>query len=104
MVFFFKDFREARRWWFRDVEIDIVSKNSANNEILIGECKWKTGIDAKTLLKELAEKTKWVGWQQKERKEIFALFARSFKEKVTEWEGHEVICFDLQDIEAALTL
>ncbi|MCP5107482.1 MAG: hypothetical protein GY950_29110 [bacterium] len=42
-------------------------------------------------------------WHNGERKETFALFARSFKEKVTEWEGRRVFCFDLEDMESCCT-
>jgi hypothetical protein len=52
----------------------------------------------------LKEKAPFVKWHNEERKEKFAVFAKSFKEKVSEWEGHEVFCFDLQDIEAIMDL
>ncbi|MGE5342195.1 MAG: ATP-binding protein [Candidatus Omnitrophota bacterium] len=102
LIFFFRDFKDARRWWYRDIEIDIISKNIEKKELLIGECKWKTGVQAKALLKELKEKAGMVGWEKEERREIFAIFAKSFKEKIDEWEGHPVYCFDLKDIEMIL--
>jgi AAA+ ATPase superfamily predicted ATPase len=102
LYFFFKDFRIARRWWYRNVEIDIVSINDEKKEILFGECKWKSNVNVKTLLNQLKEKAAFVNWHNAERKEKFVFFARSFKEKLTEWQGDEVFCFDLQDIEAVL--
>ena len=37
-----------------------------------------------------------------ERKESFAVFAKSFKKKIKDFEGKKVYCFDLNDIEKAL--
>ena len=80
-------------------EIDIVALNEDKKEILFCECKWKKGIDAKKVLDELSGKAKFVKWHNVERKEIFAVFAKSFKEKMKEYNGRKVYCFDLKDIE-----
>lgn len=106
-----RKFKRYGKWWgfHRDengerktVEIDMVAFNEDVKEILFGECKWKEKVDAERILKELSEKTKFVGWFNAERKESFAVFAKSFRKKVREYEGKEVHCFDLKDLERIL--
>lgn len=104
LYIFFKRFRIARRWWFRNVEIDVIAARTDEekgvNELLLGECKWKTNVDAAALLKSLQEKAAMVGWKKENRKETYALFARSFKKKVSSLGDMDVYCFDLDDIGA----
>ncbi len=91
------------RWWgfYRDgdirkeLEIDIVALNEATKEILFSECKWKDNVNAGKILKELKEKAQYVQWNNGMRKEYYAIFAKSFKEKIKE---PDVMLFDLQDI------
>lgn len=83
-------------------EIDIVALNEKTREILFGECKWKDKVDAEKIIKELNEKTKHVQWNTSRRKEHFAIFARSFKKRVKEFQGKKVYCLDLKDIERIL--
>jgi len=49
--------------------------------------------------KELKEKSKLVDWNRNQRKEIFAIFAKSFEKKVRE---ENLYLFDLKDIEKLL--
>jgi hypothetical protein len=100
-------------WWghYRDketnerkeIEIDIVALNKNTNEILFGECKWKKDVDGENLLRQLKEKTKYVEWPDKQkkenRKECYLLLAKSFRKKMEE---KGVYCFDLEDISKAL--
>lgn len=79
-------------------EIDIVAIND-KKEILFGECKWKEKVNANEILKDLVEKSKHVIWNNDNRKEYFAIFAKSFKKKISEFNGKKVYCFDLRDIE-----
>ncbi len=87
-------------------EIDIVALNKKEKKILFIECKWKNKIDALKIVKKLKEKAEYVVWpaenNMKDRKEYFAVFAKSFKNKIKEFEGKKVYCFDLKDIEKAL--
>ncbi len=101
------NFQKSGRWWgaYREnderkvAEIDIVSINEQTKEILFCECKWKDRVDAKEILTELKEKTKFVMWNNDKRKEHYAIFAKSFKEKVAE---PNLTLFDLKDIEKAM--
>lgn len=93
-------------WWaaYRDpkiserktVEIDIVSTNEQTKEILFVECKWQNSVNVKNILAGLKGKAKHVQWNNKTRKEYYAVFAKSFKEKVKE---PNVMLFDLKDLE-----
>ncbi len=94
------------KWWgaYRDMEtkdrkiaeIDIVSINEETKEILFAECKWQEKVNARKILFELKEKAKLVQWNNEKRIERYAIFARSFKQKIIE---PDVTLFDLKDME-----
>ncbi len=98
------------KWWgfYREnnerktAEIDLLALNESKNEILFGECKWKENVTAEKIIRDLASKTKFVLWHNTERKEIYAVFAKSFKSKINEFEGKKVYCFDLSDLERVI--
>jgi len=92
-------FTKIGKWWYKDKEIDIVAFNEQSREILFCECKWKEEVDAKEILQELKEKAQYVDWNKNERKEYYAIFAKSFKNKS---EDKEVFYFELKDIEECL--
>ena len=96
------EFSKLGRWWHKDKEIDLLGLNERKKEILFGEVKWKENVDAKKVLKELAEKAGFVDWYKRERKESFVVFAKSFKKKIEDFEGKKVYCFDLKDLEKML--
>jgi len=95
------------RWWgnYREgaikkiLEIDIIGLNEETKEILFGECKWSEKVDAKLILAKLKEKAKYVEWNNKDRKERYAIFAKSFKEKIKE---DHLLLFDFEDLEKTL--
>lgn len=89
-------FTEVRRWWWGDKEIDLVVLNDRTGEILLAECKWQDGVNAKKVLSELREKAEFVDWKKKRRKEYYAIFAKSFREKVKE---KGTLLFDLSGLE-----
>ena len=105
-----KKFSLVGKWWGwrregvsrKSIEIDIVTLDKEKKKILFGECKWKEKVNAETIVKELSEKAKYVKWNNKGRKESFAVFAKSFSRKIKEFEGKEVYCFDLEDIKEVL--
>ncbi len=83
-------------------EIDICAANKKTRDILFAECKWKEGVDAKKVAKEIDEKTKFVEWEAGNRKETLAVFAKSFANRISELDGKPVMCFDLKDIERTI--
>jgi len=85
-------------------EIDIVALNEKTKEILFGECKWQNKVNALKIAKELAEKSRYVPWHNGERKETFAIFAKSFTKRIEEFEGRKVYCYDLKDLKKFLIL
>ncbi|MFH1471459.1 MAG: ATP-binding protein [Nanoarchaeota archaeon] len=101
------NFEKTSRWWgaYREneerkvAEIDIVSINEQTKEILFCECKWQDKVDAKKVLTELKDKTKFVNWNREKRKEQYAIFAKSFKERFKE---PNLLLFDLTDLEKLL--
>lgn len=98
----FFNFTKLGRWWYKDMEIDIVALNEKNKEILFVECKWQKDIDCNKIVKDLAEKSKQVRWNNEERMEYFAVFAKSFSNKIEKYEGKRVYCIDIKDMEKNL--
>jgi len=96
------DLSKIGKWWFKDKEIDILGLNEPKKEILLVECKWKDSVNSLEVLKDLAEKAKFVDWNLDKRKETFVVFAKSFSKKISEFEGKKVYCYDLKDIEKLL--
>lgn len=89
------EFSEARKWWHKDKEIDVVVLMEQTKQILFAECKWQEGVNAEKVLAELKEKSQHVKWN-KGKEEYFAVFAKSFRKKV---EGPDLRLFDLKDLE-----
>lgn len=87
------------KWWYKDKEIDIVALNEQTKQILFAECKWQDKVNAERIVEELKEKAKYVQWHNEKRKEYFAIFAKSFKEKISD---KSVYCFDLKELEKGL--
>ncbi len=83
------------RWWARDQEIDIIGLNGNTNEILFVECKWQHDVNAREILTELKEKAQVVDWSKNKRTEYYAIFAKGFKEKVSE---KNVLLFDINSL------
>jgi AAA+ ATPase superfamily predicted ATPase len=97
-----REFSKICKWWHKDKEIDVVALNEGKMEILFAECKWADGVNAEKIVKELAEKANFVDWHNEKRKESFAVFAKSFKKKIKDFEGKKVYCFGLNEIERAI--
>jgi len=97
-----KPFRVHRigRWWHRDKEIDLVALNEETKEIIFVDVKWgdlKLG-EARKIMVDLKEKSRFVNWDNEERIEHFGVIAKRIegKEKLMA-EGY--LCYDLDDIE-----
>lgn len=88
-------YQKIGRWWGKGKEIDIVALNEKTKEILFVECKWKDKVNANKIMSNLKEKAKHVKWNNKKRKEIYCIIAKSFKEKIKE---SDLILFDLEDL------
>jgi len=90
-------FDKVGRWWYQDTEIDLVAINADKNEILFAECKWQDNVSPPQVLSELKKKSGLVRWNNKNRKERYAIFARSFQ-KIDLGEDN-ILLFDLKEIE-----
>ncbi len=90
------------RWWGfyrkneqrKELEIDIVALNEQTREILFCECKWQDKVNSEKLCEELKEKAKFVNWNNKNRKEHYAVVARSFSVRTK-----RAMCIDLKELE-----
>ncbi len=84
--------RDGKRVEF---EIDAVALNERTGEIMFCEFRWGRNVDAKKTLAELRKKALHVDWGGKGRREYFAIFARSFREKIVE---PDLLLVDLEDL------
>ena len=90
------------RWWGfyrkneqrKELEIDIVALNEQTREILFCECKWQDKVNSEKLYEELKEKAKFVNWNNKNRKEHYAVVARSFSVRTK-----HAMCVDLKELD-----
>ena len=93
------NFDKIGPYWDKNVEIDLLGLNESSKKLLAIECKWKDNIDPKKICKSLIDKLEYIDWNKEYRKEYLCIFAKSFKEKITEFDGYKVFCYDLKDIE-----
>jgi len=98
------EFNAVEKWWHKDKEIDIIALNENTKEILFCECKWSDKVDAMKVIKDLYEKSRYVQWNNEDRREYFAIFAKSFKRRIEEYEGRRVYCWDLGSIEKLIKI
>ncbi len=92
-------FTEVRRWWYKDKEIDMIALDHERKQAIFAECKWQNNLDAEEVIENLKEKSKFVKWNNMERREYFAIFAKSFRNKV---DAPNIILFDLKLLEKNL--
>jgi AAA+ ATPase superfamily predicted ATPase len=67
----------------KQVEIDIVALDENGDGIIFAECKWQdlSYRGAEKIIAELIEKSKRVEWNNDNRKEYYAIFARKIDGK-----------------------
>lgn len=94
------NFTKIGKWWYKDKEIDIVAMNEATKDVLFGECKWSEKVDVRKISEELREKAKFVQWNNENRTEYYAVFAKSFKERISE---PNLMLFDFEDMEMSVS-
>ena len=105
-------FDSIGNWWGskrvngirEEIEIDFIGTEKESKKILFVECKWRENANAEEITKICEEKAGFVEWNKKDRIEIYAIFAKSFKKRITEFNGKKVHCFDLKDMEKELKI
>lgn len=91
-------FSKMGSWWHKGNEIDAVALDDSTRTILFVECKWQEKADAAGIVAELREKARHVQWHNGQRKEFYAVIAKSFRQRIT---GPDVLLFDLKDLARA---
>lgn len=84
-------------YWNKQHEIDILAIHDDSQEVLFGECKWQENAGARSILTSLEEKADSVQLPGGYKKH-YVLFAKSFKNKVSEWNAVRVKYVDLKEI------
>jgi len=98
------NFVKVGSWWHKDNEIDIVAIDEDKKEILFVECQWKEETMQIDIVKNLKEKSELVNWNNKNRKERFALFSKSgFSKKCLDYcKENNIKTFDLKGMKKYL--
>jgi len=93
------NFTRIGKWWHREGEIDVVAMNELSNEILFLECKWQDlkQKEAGKILAELADKSRYVKWNNDNRIEHFGIVGRKIENK-RELRSRGYLAFDLEDL------
>ena len=91
-------FQKIGRWWRKDMEIDLVALNEETKEIGFFEVKWKDlkEKEARKILRELKEKSKFVEWNLNNRQEFFGLIAKKIENK-SKLRKQGFLVYDLKD-------
>lgn len=89
------------KWWHKDKEIDIVALNENTNDILFCECKWQNRKTDIHIIEELLEKSKFVDWNNADRKEHFVVISRSgFTKDAEEYANQKsILLFTMEELE-----
>jgi len=78
-------FNKLGRWWNSKEEIDIVALDSAGDDIVFAECKYRTQPTDADVFYDLLRKKEFVPWNKDTRREKFVLFSISgFTNRLTE--------------------
>lgn len=95
------NFNAIGKWWFKNIEIDLVALDEENHAATFIEAKWSNlnAVDCKRTLQDLKAKAQNFRWDRK--KENYAIIAKHItdKEQLTN-QGHLV--FDLEDFKPTL--
>ena len=65
------------RWWYDELEVDVVGVNDHTETRLLGECKWTTDPVGGDLLATLESLESEVRWRGADRSVASVLFAKS---------------------------
>jgi len=92
-------FSKIGKWWFKNIEIDIIALNPKLKTIIYGECKWKDNVNPKEVYNVLFKKKESVHVPWVPKKEYFVILAKSFSYKM---KTNDVLTIDLKDLERML--
>ena len=92
------NFTRIGKWWHREREIDVVAMNESSKDILFMECKWQDlkQKESGKILAELADKSRYVQWNNDNRIEHFGILGRKIENK-GELRSRGYLAFDLDD-------
>jgi hypothetical protein len=93
------------KWWHKDKEIDLVVLDETKKESAFFEVKWSElkRRECERMLEELKEKSAYVEWHEKERKERYGIIAKRIgtgDKKDLRSNGY--LIYDLEDFEALM--
>jgi AAA+ ATPase superfamily predicted ATPase len=86
-------YQKVGSWWDKNVEIDIAAVSEKTT--LFAECKWSKDVKAPQVISNLHEKVVASGFKGNCS---YAVFAKSYKEKISGFKGIPVECYTLDDL------
>ncbi len=100
------DFLKIGRWWWKDMEVDLVAFNPIHDKAIVIECKWKESVNPQRIAASLYKKMDYIRhrgeFQQKEY--LILIFAKSFTTQKKNFSIGDtpVVAFDLEDMGAIM--
>ena len=93
-------FTSMGKWWFKDIEIDLIALDEENRVATFIEAKWSNlnALDCQRIFQDLKAKAQHFRWDRKE--ENYAIIAKHItnKEQLTK---QDHLVFDLEDFNPA---
>jgi len=89
-------FTKVGRWWFGDVEIDLVAIDERQGAVYFIEVKWSKQPVGREVLRKLERKAEEFPWRRGGRKDVYVLYSRS---GFTFEPEDGVLLFSLADVE-----
>ena len=87
------------KWWYKDNEIDLVAVSSDFQEVIIGECKWRSNVDPLAIRKSLEAKGKIMLRGKTPGSIRYVIFAKDFNGQNA---GSDTVTYDLPSIASLL--
>jgi AAA+ ATPase superfamily predicted ATPase len=89
------------RWWYDEMEVDVVGPNEHDETLLLGECKWTEGPVGSSLLTDLERIEPEVRWRGSDRSVTYALFSKAGftpELETTAADREDLHLFDVDDV------
>ncbi len=91
------DFHQVGKWVDRDEDVDVVAFQEDTRLLLLGECKWRSGVGVFATLRALRQRAPRVPFWNQAREVRYLLVAKSFRPFSQPLPG-DVILLDLEGI------
>jgi len=90
------EFSNIGRWWWRNIEIDLIAFDDRSKTATFVECKWSDGVNPERICKSLLEKILSVKIQKSAYNIV--IFAKSFQKNIRSYQDIPVQCVNTNEM------